>query len=323
MKIFLIVNASASSVTPRSRVVIQRALSLRHDLTVAETARRGHATRLARGAVADGADAVIVLGGDGTLNETANGLAGSDVRLGILPGGSTNVFARTIGFSNDPVDATAELLDAMEKGSDKHIGLGKVNDRYFVFHLGIGYDAAVIERVERRASLKRYAGHPFFVWTSLLTWARFNSNGNRSPRFTVQFPKGANESTTKSNSVTGYFTICLNSNPYTYMGNRPFNVDKSVALDNGLGVLTVKSLSFTTMMKLIGSALMTGKHIRQDSQTDFRTDVSGFTVTGFEKFPYQVDGDYISDVENLVVEHHPEKLRIFVPATDKQLVNGD
>jgi diacylglycerol kinase family enzyme len=313
MKVFLIVNASASSVTPRSRVVIQRALSLRHELTVAETARRGHATRLARGAVADGADAIVVLGGDGTLNEAANGVAGSDVVLGMLPGGSTNVFARTIGFTNDPIDATGELLEAMEKNSQKHIGLGKVNDRYFLFHLGIGYDAAVIERVEKRASLKRYAGHPFFVWTSLLTWARMS--GHKTPRFSVKFPRPSKSTTLHgaSDTVGGYFTICLNSNPYTYLGNRPFTIDPSLTLENALSVLTVRSLSGPTLMKITGSAMMSGRYLRQHGQTDFRSDVSSFEVSGFGPFPYQLDGDYVGDVEHLSVRHEPKKLRIYVP----------
>ena len=106
LKVLLLVNSSASSVTARGRVVIQKALSADHDVTLAETSRRGHATRLAQGAAADGVDVVVVLGGDGTLNEAANGLAGTSSALAALPGGSTNVFARTIGLPNDPIEAT-------------------------------------------------------------------------------------------------------------------------------------------------------------------------------------------------------------------------
>ena len=81
--------------TPRRRVRIQRALGRHHRLEVAETSSRGHATRLARGAARDGIDVVVVAGGDGTLNEAADGLAGTETALAPLPGGSTNVFART------------------------------------------------------------------------------------------------------------------------------------------------------------------------------------------------------------------------------------
>src|SRR5688500_20375231 len=102
MRVLLLVNASASSVTARTRVVIAKALAADHDVDVAETSRRGHATRLAQGAAADGVDCVVVLGGDGTLNEAANGLAGSATALGVLPGGSTHVVARTTGMADEP-----------------------------------------------------------------------------------------------------------------------------------------------------------------------------------------------------------------------------
>ena len=86
MRLLLIVNTSASFVTARARVVIHKALSADHDVVLKETNRRGHAARLAQGAAADGLDAAIVLGGDGTLNEAANGLAGSQTALGVLAG---------------------------------------------------------------------------------------------------------------------------------------------------------------------------------------------------------------------------------------------
>ena len=105
MKVLLIVNPSASSVTARTRIVIQKALSADHRLEVSATTRRGHATRLAQSAANDGIDVVVVLGGDGTLNEAANGLAGSETALAAVPGGSTNVFARTLGLPDDPTAA--------------------------------------------------------------------------------------------------------------------------------------------------------------------------------------------------------------------------
>src|SRR5262245_46884653 len=142
MKVLLLVNSSASSVTVRSRVVIQKALSADHEVTLAETSRRGHATRLAQHAAGSGTDVVVVLGGDGTLNEAANGLARTRCALAALPGGSTNVFARTIGLPNDPIEATSVLLDSMAAGSIRRVGLGSVEGRFFLFHVGIGFDAA-------------------------------------------------------------------------------------------------------------------------------------------------------------------------------------
>src|SRR5206468_307853 len=172
VKVLLIVNTSASAVTARARVVIRKALSADHDVTMLETGRRGHATRLALDAAAAGTGVVVVLGGDGTLNEAANGLAGSETALAALPGGSTNVFARTIGVLDDPIEATGQLLAALGRGAIRRIGLGSVNGRYFLFHVGCGFDAAVVEQVERRAGLKRYAGHPLFVYAGFDTWFR-------------------------------------------------------------------------------------------------------------------------------------------------------
>src|SRR4029453_18589776 len=183
VKVLLLVNSVASSVTPRSRVVIGKALSADHDVTVAETSRRGHATRLAQGAAATGADVVVVLGGDGTLNEAANGLAGTATALAPLPGGSTNVFARTIGLPNDPIEATGALLDGPAAGRIGDGGLGSVNGRYFLFHVGLGFDAAVVEQVERRAQLKRWAGHPLFAFSAVTSWFRHYDRSR--PRFSV------------------------------------------------------------------------------------------------------------------------------------------
>ena len=176
MRIALIVNAAASSVTARTRVVIQKALSADHDVTLMETTRRGHATRLARGASVERFDLVCVLGGDGTLNEAANGVAGTETALAPLPGGSTNVFAKTLGLPEDPVHATAVTLDALEAESIRSVGLGSANGRYFLFHTGVGYDAAVVEQVERRGQLKRWAGHSLFAFAAL------DTNRRRSDR---------------------------------------------------------------------------------------------------------------------------------------------
>ena len=156
VRLLLLVNSSASSVTARGRVVIQKALSADHDVTRRrdQPARPRHPPGPGRGR--DGVDVVVVLGGDGTLNEAANGLAGTDTALAALPGGSTNVFARTIGLPNDPIEATGALLDGLgRRAGSSTVGLGSVNGRYFLFHVGIGFDAAVVEQVERRAQLKR------------------------------------------------------------------------------------------------------------------------------------------------------------------------
>lgn len=304
MKILLLVNSSASSVTARARVVIRKALSADHEVTLAETTRRGHATRLAMGAAATGTDVVVVLGGDGTLNEAANGLAGTDTALAPLPGGSTNVFARQLGLPDDPIEATGDLLAALEADSIRPIGLGVVNGRYFLFHVGIGFDAELVAQVERRAALKRYAGHALFAYAGLDTWARHYDRSR--PHFALHHADG-------SVVDDAYMTVVLNTNPYTYVGNRPFDLAPDATLDRPLTAVTVRSMRTLRFLGLMSSALGSGARLRSSKWVDYRPDISALTVKGFGPFPYQVDGDYLGEIDELVFRHEPDALRLVLP----------
>ena len=304
MRILLLVNAFASSVTARSMVVINKAFSADHDVTLVETSRRGHATRLALGAAREGYDAVVVMGGDGTLNEAANGLMGTDTALGVLPGGSTNVFARTIGLPNDPVEATGVLLGALAAGSIRPIGLGMVDQRCFLFHVGLGFDAAVVEQVERRSSLKRYAGHPLFIYAGFATW--FRHYDHTRPRMAVHLPDGRVVD-------DAYFCIVLNTSPYTYLGNRGLDLAPAATLDNGLSIVVVRTMDFLRTLALVGSAIGSGRHLRSSRHAVVADDLDDIRITGHGPFPYQVDGDFLGHAEALGFGHRPDALRLVVP----------
>jgi diacylglycerol kinase family enzyme len=299
VRLLLLVNTSASSVTPRGKVVIQKALSADHDVSVVTTNRRDHATRLARGAANDGVEVVVVLGGDGTLNEAANGLAGTDTALAALPGGSTNVVARTIGLPNDPIEATGALLDGLAAGRIEEIGLGNVGGRYFLFHVGLGFDAAVVEQVERRAQLKRWAGHPLFAFSAVTTWLRYYDRSR--PRFTVD-------------GTDAYFAIVLNTNPYTYLGNRPFDLVPEATLDRGLAVVSFRSFRLVDLLRAAGAALG-GTDVRRLRFLDVRTDLDHLCVEGHGPFPHQIDGDFIGDADRLELRHVPNALRLVLPGS--------
>ena len=304
MRVLLLVNSSASSVTARGRVVIHKALSADHDVTLAETSRRGHATRLAQGAAVDGIDVVVVLGGDGTLNEAANGLAGTTTALAALPGGSTNVFARTLGLPDDAIEATGDLLGALARGSIHRVGLGMVNGRYFLFHAGLGFDAAIVARVEKRDALKRYASHPLFLFSAFETWFRHYDHSR--PRFSVQIPG-------QPIIDDVYFGVCLNTNPYTYLGSRPLNVAPGTTLENGLTMVSIRSLALPTIVPIGLSALGRGTYLRRNRAVDLHTDVDAIRVEGYGPFPYQVDGDYLGEVTSLDFSHHPGALALVMP----------
>jgi diacylglycerol kinase family enzyme len=304
VKVLLIVNSSASSVTARTRVVIQKALSADHDVTLASTARRGHATRLAQAAAAEGTDVVVVLGGDGTVNEAANGLAGTDTALAPLPGGSTNVFARTLGLPDDPVEATGALLGALDRGSVRRVGLGSVNGRYILFHVGMGFDAAVVERVERRASLKRWASHPLFAFAAVDTVLRHYDRSR--PRLSVHLPDG-------TVIDDGYTAVCCNTDPYTYLGTLPIHLAPDAGLDRPMVLVTLRSLRPGVVLHLLISALLGGRRIRRHRWVDYRDGISEVTVRGHGPFPYQVDGEYLGETTSLLLRHEPAILSLVIP----------
>ena len=308
MRIVLIVNPFSSSVTARARVVIRKALSADHDVELAETNRRDHATRLAKGAAADGADVVVVLGGDGTLNEAANGLAGTDTALATLPGGSTNVFARTIGLPNDPIEATGDLLEALAAKNIRRVGLGSLNGRYFLFHTGLGFDAAVIEQVERRPQVKRYLGHPLFVYAAFSTW--FRHFDRTKPRFSLRFPEGPNPEKVVDD---GSFAVILNTNPYTYLGNRPLDIAPEASLDSPLVAITIRSMRIDTILRVAGAALAGDGRVARIGKVDQRSGVTAIDITGHGPFPYQVDGDYLGEATELVFRHEPGAVRLLLP----------
>ena len=303
MRLLLVVNSFASSVTARNTVVVHRALAQGHDVEVVETNRRGHATRIAQDAARRGVDLVVGFGGDGTLNEVATGIAGTDTALGVLPGGSTNVFARTLGMPNDPVEAVKGLVRGLDAGNLRPIGLGRVNSRYFCFHTGIGFDAAVVKQVERHASLKRWAGHPLFIYAAVSTWATHYDR--HTPHFSLRFPDG-------TSVPDGYFTIVLNTNPYTYLGNRPLDLSHEASLDRGLVAITFRTMKVGASLSALAGALR-GGGVEPSDYLDERVDLTHFEITGAKPFPYQVDGDYLGESTHLTFQHCPDAVRLCMP----------
>ena len=300
MQLLLIVNPAASSVTPRIQVLVQRALGEQHDVRVAETTRRNHATRLAEDAVRNGIDGIVVLGGDGTVNEVANGIAGSTCALLPLPGGSTNVFCRTLGLPDDPQDAVTVSLQAVDQGLIRPVGIGSVNGRYFLFHTGVGFDAAVVEQVERQGDLKRYLNHPLFVYAAIKTWLRHYDRS--SPAFSIEFADGRVDD--------GYFLVCLNTDPYTYLGNRPLNIAPAADLDHGLAAVTLTSLRSDHLLRVVGDALRPPPGLSSSRWVDVRTDLQAAKLIARRPIPVQVDGDFIGTSTEVLFEHHPDALHL-------------
>jgi diacylglycerol kinase family enzyme len=254
---------------------------------------------------ARGLDAVVGFGGDGTLNEIATGLAGSDTALAMLPGGSTNVFVRTLGIANDPMVALTQLMAGIDRNEIERVSLGQANGRYFTFHAGIGYDAAVVEQVERRSSLKRLVGQPLFAYSALHSW--FKSYDRKYPHFTMNIDGRA--------IPNGFFSVVLNTNPYTFVGKHPIHLSSAASLEKKLVVVTFRKMTTPLMLKTLYSALRRGG-LETSSGIDIATDVEHVKIEFPAPFPYQLDGDYLGDTTSIDIKHCPEALRLVRPTID-------
>jgi diacylglycerol kinase family enzyme len=303
MRVLLLVNATASSVTARKRVLIRKMLAARHEVEVAETSRRGHATRLARAAANDGFDVVAVLAGDGTLNEAADGLLHTVTALAPLPGGSTNVYARTLDIKDDVLAATQDLLSSLDRRAFKRIGVGVANHRPFLFNTGMGFDAAVIRRVERYGELKRYASHPLHIVAAFEAF--FRKEGTQS-QLELELDSGERISGVR-------FAVVSKTTPYTYLGRIPVTLAPTAGLDRALALTAFRRLDAVTLLGSAASALMSGRFLARRRGVEHRVDVRRIIVRAAEPFPYQVDGDDAGDTERLELAFEPDALTLVVP----------
>ena len=221
-RMLVIVNPYATTVSDRLKNLVVYALRGRYEVHAVDTEARDHATELCREAAREGYDVVVAFGGDGTVNEAANGLVGSDTPLFPLPGGRTNVYCRMLGIPTDVVDATEHLLGLAHDWRPRKVDVGKVNDRYFVFSAGVGLDASVVERVDAHPRLKARLGEWYYAWTGVQTFNRHYLV--HPPRFEAELG---------SERLTGVTAIVQNADPYTYFGGRPVHMGEGATLESG------------------------------------------------------------------------------------------
>jgi diacylglycerol kinase family enzyme len=302
-RMLVIVNPYATTVSDRLRNLVVYALQARYEVEAVDTERPNHATQICREAAREGYDVVVAFGGDGTVNEAANGLLGTDTPLCCLPGGATNVFHRTIGIPNDVVDATEHLLAMADDFQPRKVDLGMVNGRAFVFSSGVGLDASVVERVDAHPKLKSRLGEWYYTWAALSTFNR---------RYLVKPPRM--RVTIGNEVVDGVTVVAQNSDPFTYFGNRPIRVCESAGLDTGsLGVAVLKKATPLEMPTLIprlfsGRAPTVSKH----RQIQPFTDVQEALVESADgrPLPVQVDGDYIGAEQSVHFTAAPDALTV-------------
>jgi diacylglycerol kinase family enzyme len=298
-RVLLIVNPHAGSVSARKKEVIVKALQSDFKLDVAETKARGHASELGKQAVEDGFDAVVAMGGDGTLNESAQSLVGSDVALGILPLGSTNVLARSLGVPTDPVEATAYLGTKLLAGDVRRIGVGRFNDRYFLLTTGMGIDAEVVKRVESDPHRHKHKREWVFMkhaWKTGVTDYR-----TTEPHITVE-AEG-------HEPVRCIFYICANARPWTYFKRWPVDACPQATLDGKLDMFALSKLRLLTAPRVAWSVFVSRTHPRWKNSHYFH-DVAGFRIKADRPLPAQVDGDFIGHVESADIKLVPDALNL-------------
>jgi len=297
-RLLLIVNAAAQTVTRYSRDVIAGALASEFAVDLVETKGPGHAAELAADAVGGRTDVVVALGGDGTINEAVNGLAGTDVPLGVLPGGGANVFARSIGLPRDPVEATGVLLERLLE-PPRLIPLGRIGDRWFHSNCGIGIDATIVRRVETRQFAKRMTGDLFFVWSAMRAF--LGEFDRRRAHLTV---------TMDAETTEGVFTLVVqNLDPFTYLGDRPIRLCPGATLEGGLDAVAMRTMRTTSVAGVLVGAFGSGAPERRGAVHGH--DLRSLVVAADRPLPTQIDGEYLGERDRAEIRSVPGALRVY------------
>lgn len=311
----LIVNPNATSTTPAGRDLLVHALSSRLQLQVERTDHPGHGTEIVQAAARDGVDLVIVHGGDGTVHGVVNGLlgrpgtavAGPLPAISVVPGGSANVFARSLGIAADPVVATNQLIDLLDEYAPqrrwRRIGLIDCGERWAVFGAGMGVDGEVVAAVEAR----RRKGHG-------VTAARYIraavpavlASGRRDPKLTLHLPG--------REPIPGvHFVFISKTSPWTYANERPVWTNPTTTFEAGLGVFA------TTSMKVLPSLRLVRQMLAKEPKLEFKhlirdDDVAELRVVSHDTpIASQIDGDYIGSRADMTFRCVPNALGVLAP----------
>jgi diacylglycerol kinase family enzyme len=311
-RMLVIVNPYATTVSDRLKNLVVHALRSRYSVDAVDTEHAGHATQLSREAAGGGYDVVLAFGGDGTVNEAANGLAGSETPLTTLPGGSTNVWCRTVGIPNDVIDATEHLLQLADDFRPRRLDLGHLrgseatprsDDRHFVFASGVGLDASVVERVDAHPRRKARFGAWYYTLAAVAIFNR---------RYLVNPP--VVRVTAGERTVTGVTAVVQNSDPFTYFRTRPIRVAEPAGLETGsLSVTVLKRATMLELPTLIPRLLSTrARTVLRHRQVEGLGELQTFRVDAVDDraFPLQVDGDYVGDFESVTYGVKPGGLLV-------------
>jgi diacylglycerol kinase family enzyme len=304
----LIVNRYATSITGTVTDLVVRSLAGLVDLDVERTQYRGHARELAAAARAD---LVIVLGGDGSINEVVNGVmsraepveagpAGKPL-MAVIPGGGANVLARGLGLPADTAAAIRRVREVIAAGRYRTIGLGLAADRYFTFSAGLGMDAEVVREVDRL----RGEGHRESAALFLRTMVRqyYGGTDRRRPALTMerdgQPPVG-----------DLFMTIITNRSPWTYLRDRPLLPVPNPDFNSGLDLLALRRMRVTTMVNAVGQMLYVRSRPPRGRNLLSVLGSESLTIRSARPIAFQADGEYLGETEAVKFQFVPHALRV-------------
>ncbi|HLX50692.1 MAG TPA: diacylglycerol kinase family protein [Streptosporangiaceae bacterium] len=327
MRALLIFNPQATSTSRLRLDVLVRALASEIELEVVETRYRGHAATLASDAAREGLDLVVTLGGDGTVNETVNGLMNSPVAgspglsrglagvtahgdtadklpaLASIPGGNGNVFIRSLGLPADPIDATGHILAGLSSGRTRSIGLGLAGGRYFTFSAGLGIDAEVVRAIEGLRASGRKASDALYVWLTIRQY--YSITDRKCPALTLERPGRPPVSDV-------FLGVVSNTSPWTYVGNHPVNPSPLASFDTGLDVFALRRLRTVSTMRVLGQMFSDGRKLTKGRYVLNLHDESELTLRSSRPIAMQVDGEYMGERECVAFRSVPRALRVVV-----------
>lgn len=305
----LITNPRASRVTPATRDLIAHALASVTKLETAGTEHAGHARTLARDAAARGVELVVAVGGDGTVNEVANGIldAGGEAALAVVPSGGVDVFARTVGIPHDTIEAADALVRFLDAGGTPvPRAVGTLDDRAFLFNAGVGFDAAIVEAVDRHPRRKRRYGDAYFVAQGFKVFLR------SYPRKTALLTLSGSDASGASVSATGKLAIVGLSDPYTFLGKRRVRLVPGADPTAGLSVLLLDAMPTMRTLRILARSFR-GRHGGMRGVT-LLDGLSSFELTTDPAMPAQTDGELVARGERFTFAYRRDAVRVCVPS---------
>jgi diacylglycerol kinase family enzyme len=328
MRGLLIVNPNATSMTGTVIDLAVRSLAGLVDLDVERTKYRGHARELA--AAARG-ELVIVLGGDGSINEVVNGIMGQNGGSGggepdggpgdggpgdgsggggsgdggkpliaVIPGGGANVLARALGLPVDAAAAIRRVREVIAAGHYRTIGLGLAADRYFTFSAGLGMDAETVGEVDRLRTEGYRESTPLFLRTMV---RQFYRTDRRRPALTLE-----RDGQPPIDEL--FLTIITNRSPWTYFRDRPLLPVPNPDFNSGLDLLALRQLRLTTVLNAIGQMLYIRSRPTRGRDMLSVLGSESFTLRSARPIAFQVDGEYLGEIEAVKFQFVPHALRV-------------